>query len=135
IQNAQIRALEFDAEGNLWAGTSSGHVFYMKDDSIYSDGIPHNIFNGSIEKLHWYNGNMYVGTSQGLYVTDKPYGSIKELYAFKGKSITDIEPDSTGNIWVATSNSGLFKMGEDTINYTRINGLRENQINCLGFYR
>src|SRR5690606_35569898 len=127
IANAHIRSLEFDDKGRLWIGTNIGHLLYMVDDSLYSDNMHVNNQIGSIEKLHWHEGKMYVGTSQGLFYSAEPDQRVSEIIYFRNKSITDIEPDDSGNIWVCTSNSGLIQMNEkDTINYTRATGLREN---------
>src|SRR5690606_29319697 len=136
IANAHIRSLEFDDKGRLWIGTNIGHLLYMVDDSLYSDNMHVNNQIGSIEKLHWHEGKMYVGTSQGLFYSAEPDQKVSEIIYFRNKSITDIEPDDSGNIWVSTSNSGLIQMNEkDTINYTRATGLRENQINCLAIHK
>lgn len=136
IANAHIRSLEFDDKGRLWIGTNIGHLLYMVDDSLYSDNMHVNNQIGSIEKLHWHEGKMYVGTSQGLFYSSEPDQKVSEIIYFRNKSITDIEPDDSGNIWVSTSNSGLIQMNDkDTINYTRATGLRENQINCLAIHK
>lgn len=136
LAKAQIRSLEFDNEGKLWIGTNLGQILYMMGDSIYSAAMNINHQIGSVEKLHWHGGKMYIGTSQGLYYATRPDQKAMEIPYFRNKAVTDIEPDSIGNIWIATSNSGLIKMNAtDTINYTRENGLTENQINCLSVHR
>lgn len=77
LQNKTVLSLLFDRENNLWLGLDNGidcinlnasMFFLYSNKSAIGSGYTSNL----------YNGKLYLGTNQGLYVTDYPIVLNKE---------------------------------------------------------
>jgi len=111
-----IRTLFLDAN-QLWIGT-------------YGDGVKvYNINTGAVKEYHYsrdvlnticsndvlsiyktHSGNIYIGTSWGLCQYNPKEDNFSVVIAIGTMiSVIDITEDHQGNLWVATSNSGVFR--------------------------
>lgn len=80
-----------------------------------------------IEKIE---DEFFIGTDKGLYSYDIKKNKLNTL--LKDYSIVDILKDSSGHIWVATSQEGIFYKGDGQwYHYTNFEGLPFDIIYCL----
>lgn len=106
-------------EGNkLWIGTYGNGVFRMdietKDTKHYSHSqdTPNTICGDEVLSIYKErNGNIYVGTSWGLSMYDRNQDNFNTITAVGMMvSVVDIQEDIFDNLWIATSNSGVFRL-------------------------
>ncbi len=121
LSEGTIRAITEDKRGYIWFGTEDGLNKYdgykftvYKSDPKDSFSITSNnikcFFNDS-------QGRLWIGTRHGVnlydYILDRFYSANTTEYPFLKYIEGDIESfmqDRAGNIWVATSTDGLYKI-------------------------
>ncbi len=130
-----ITSMIMDYEGNYWFSSSRMGVLYLGFskfvDYYMENGIDAAITNCIVQ----YRGSKYIGTDQGLVITNiKDNIVTNELTErLKGIGIRHIMVDSKGNIWISTFRRyGVVKASPDgTItNYSRYNKILTNMVNC-----
>ncbi len=134
-----IEMITSDYQGNLWVASSTQGVMKLVTnnfaDATKNAGLPGVVTNA----VHLHDGNMYVGTDEGLRVIGTDGKPIEnDLTAYLGDSrIRCIKADTAGNLWIATytNNLGLVCLTSDGMikNYTTKEGLRDNQVRCITF--
>jgi streptogramin lyase len=93
--NPAITALEFDSNGRLWIGTAEGLRVCFNPQAMFDD-------------------NARLNVSPIIFLEN---GVPQELL-FQ-QFITDIKVDGAGNVWISTSDSGVFQVtstGQETLN-------------------
>jgi ligand-binding sensor domain-containing protein len=127
-------ALHEDRSGCLWAGTDySGGLFRFNDQSVQhftpAQGLPGKAIRAIYEDSR---SNLWVGTSEGLYVGKEGRFAAYAAEPGLGSVIArDIHEDRLGNIWVGTDH-GLWRLGSDKrTKYTKQDGLSEDDILSL----
>lgn len=93
--NPAITAMEFDNNNRLWIGTAEGIRVCFNPQAMFDDDAQLNV-------------------SPIIFLED---GVAQELL-FE-QYITDIKADGAGNIWIATTDSGVFQVnstGQETLN-------------------
>ncbi len=113
---------------------SKGELIFSKDNKIFtytkdnlsSKEIP---IKAKIQVMKKSEGIIYLGTERGFYLLDEKDG-LKEM--LKGYSIVDILKDSYGNIWLATSQEGIFLYNNGLwYHYYSFEGLPFDIIYCI----
>ncbi len=118
-----VRDIVLDEEGNTWVGTDNGLAMIpalsLPDQHwpIYDTGnstLPTN----SIMHLHHGNGNLWIGTYQGLTRFD---GENWRTYTTNNSNLSNndircIKTDIDGNIWIGTFGGGLCKIAALSLN-------------------
>lgn len=105
-----VNVLLEDSRGYLWIGTFGGgltrfdrtrHHFQHYLKHTEGAGLPGNYIMSLAEDAQ---GNVWVGTQQGLGLIDTA-GTVSSFAPAGGHPVTinDIEPDSAGFLWLATS--------------------------------
>ncbi len=135
--NDSIEMMTSDYQGNMWFASSRQGVMKIVVNNFqnYSEeaGITGEVVNATC--LH--EGNLYVGTDNGLYIIGKDKGLIKnDLTEYIGENrVRSILEDSSGNLWFATftGNLGLIRYGRDKIlsAFTTKDGMPANEIRCM----
>ncbi|NVK92281.1 response regulator [Bacteroides sp. L10-4] len=133
----------------LWIGTYKEGI-YRLDMSTgkwknyrHSQQTPHTIPSNDVLSLYQgHNGTIYVGTNIGLcrYRAETDY-FLPIIQVGAMTAVTDILEDSHQHLWIATSNSGVFKMtnlnAESTVwshykkTYQDTNSIISNSITSL----
>lgn len=93
MQNNSVLSLHFDLEKNLWAGLDKGIDYinlHAPSEELYGPG--NGIGCGYAAEI--YDGKLYLGTNQGLFVTGIPYRKNSGAYR-KTSRVGNI----TGQVW------------------------------------
>ena len=99
--NTVLTSLQ-DKKGFMWFGTKDGlnrfdgYTFKtFRNDTTN----PNSIGSNFIECLHEYNGQLWVGTNNGLFKYNEKAEDFSLLSKSLNKPIVDIENDNDGNLW------------------------------------
>lgn len=111
--NLFIRCLASDAQHNIWIGSHTGLKRYgdgkVKDYSrIYPSDIRSLLFSK--------DGNLYIGTQNGLFVHDCEADTTRMVYTTRNglcnNFIGCLTEDAKGRLWIG-SNSGISKLNRE----------------------
>ncbi|OXG03932.1 two component regulator with propeller domain [Flavobacterium araucananum] len=75
-----------------------------------------------------FDGNLWLGTDEGLFLLNTKSGSISENYLHDKCSVTDILLDKKKEIWITTDGCGIYKVIESSKTAISHNALKENQL-------
>ncbi len=135
IARGSVYAMDFDKDGNLWLGTSragvsrvfAGRAFQNLEHSSHNPrglskyGVS-SVFEDSRNQL-WLG--YYYGGLDRFDLKSKTKKFYRESNTEHGSiglgTIKDIVEDHEGNIWIATSHSGLYKFTYGTEGFQRFN--------------
>ncbi|WP_348797268.1 two-component regulator propeller domain-containing protein [Flavobacterium adhaerens] len=56
------------------------------------------------------DGNLWLGTDEGLFLFDTKFGTVSENYFLNKCSVTDILVDRKKEVWVTTDGCGIYKV-------------------------
>lgn len=134
--NSSIEHVEVDYQGNIWF-TSSRLGLLSLSKSVFTewDGFykkTKNIVN-SVEE---FNGILFVGTDIGLdFINSSEITAELENFvkSFSKIRIRFLHKDSKNNLWICTSNDGLFKISSDykITHFSEKNGTLGNSFRTL----
>lgn len=111
-----VSCIEFDDKKKLWVGTEEG-LYIFKNNEFKRVSFSHLPSSNLITFLNVKNGEMLVGTNNGLYIIDSYDESEALSYSYYGigEGLVDVETnlnsnffDSKGYFWFGTS-SGLVR--------------------------
>lgn len=122
-----------DTNNNVWIGFSNGGlVFYNLEKKVFYQ-IDYFAKSDVWAIAKDYQGNMWVGTRNGLFrfksslllsqieSSTKSYKHrIDDEQSISSNWVTSLQIDKTGNVWIGTS-EGLCKYNPSTDNFDRIN--------------
>lgn len=119
-----VRSLLLDGD-NLWVGTYSEgiRVINLRTGAvkayIHSRGIPNTVCSNDILTLcKSRKGDIFVGTSWGLCQYNPADDNFKTLIIVGSMvSVVDLHEDMYNNLWIATSNSGVFTYNTDNAHW------------------
>ncbi len=113
-----VRSLLSDSKGRLWVGTQNGFgEFDINTNKFRHIELTNHNGTAIISRIREdNNGNIYIGTLDGLYLY-KPKDNQFSLWKKTGKyqllaqnDIRDIMFDHAGLLWIATRYNGLIKI-------------------------
>ncbi len=102
LQNNTILSVEADAAGNLWAGLDSGidYIWLNAPVEVYRD---EDYETGSVYTAAHFDGKLYIGTNQGIYVYDEGYDGFLHRTGFL--------EGSQGQVWFLKVIDGMLYCG------------------------
>ena len=102
LQNNTVLSLEADASGNLWAGLDRGidYIWLNAPVEVYRDKDHE---TGSVYTAAHFNGKLYIGTNQGIYVYEE--GADGFLHR------TGFLEGSQGQVWFLKVIDGMLYCG------------------------
>ena len=75
----QVAYVAYDDHGMLWGATANG-IFAIELPSVYSYFLPEDGLTGQVQAITAFNGKIYVGDTNGLYVVDaRQYKRVAEI--------------------------------------------------------
>jgi ligand-binding sensor domain-containing protein len=127
-----VTSIEEDASGDLWIGTLNGFSVYDGNTFTNYYGTNGNIWTVLSIKSDL-EGDIWIGTrAHGLFEISS--NEIKEYSSSTNEDanyVNDIDVDTEGNIWGATS-AGVYKIKGSSVKfYTTNNGLSSNNIKAV----
>ena len=120
LYDASVQTILDDSDGNIWIGTKTKGLLRFRTEEMAAAGdtlqvnrfdtyfIKDHTLPGfiSVNTLHrTENGELYAGTSQGLFRYNRTENDFEEcpLNAFDEKVwVLDIQPDAQGQLWIST---------------------------------
>ncbi len=135
--NSAIEMTTSDYQGNIWIASSNQGVMKVVANNFINLTANSGLFAETTNATCLHNGNLYIGTDQGLRILNQYRQPVSdELTDFIGSArVRCMIEDSEKNLWIATytNNMGLVCQSPDgkikTI--TTANGLQSNQIRAL----
>lgn len=114
-----INRITEDGHGTLWGVTDNG-VFCVSLPSMFNRYSPMEGLKGEVTTMQRYDGNLYIGTLQGLFLAKE--GTVKRIPAVK-QACWQLLTSIDGTLYAATSD-GLFEKNGETMrqlthNYTQ----------------
>jgi ligand-binding sensor domain-containing protein/signal transduction histidine kinase/DNA-binding response OmpR family regulator len=128
LSGNEINCLYTGKEGKLWIGTNSGGLNYYdaKNDDFkqyqYKKNYPLKHIYDEINDLYedGYR-NLWIGTDKGIILYNGKTGGLINTFKLKGNSdyhinytITKIQEDKQGNIWIGTLDDGIVVINLNT---------------------
>lgn len=108
LQNKTVLSLEFDQERNLWLGLDNGIDCIHLNSPLFFLYSNKSAIGAGYASCN-YQGKLYLGTNQGLYVTDNPV----EL---NRKGSVNLVPGAEGQVWsVMEYDNKLFCGGGNSL--------------------
>jgi len=92
LQNNTVLSLEKDLQNNLWVGLDNGIDCIQINSPLYY----YTDINGEIGTVYTsalFQNKLYIGTNQGLYVSQWPISHSNQSFSFK------LIPNSNGHVW------------------------------------
>lgn len=74
------------------------------------------------------DGNLLLGTDEGLFLFNTKSGSLSENYFSSKSSVTDFLLDKKNEIWITTDGSGIYKVIGTSKKAIPANAIKENQV-------
>ena len=140
ISSEPINTIYQDSKNNIWIGGNNGLIFITESDTLLiqeKDGLPSNTIYSICED---FEGNILLGSKNGI--SKLLTGSLghRKDYKFemhksipKNISVPSILSDREKNIWITTTNDGLYilKYDDTVIHITKENGLPTNSLSVV----
>ncbi len=134
FHSKSVFAINEDKKGNLWFGTDQG-VYKFDGEEFKSYAQKEGLEDIQISRksiLVDPSGKIWVGTHGGVYQYD-PIADKKGLPCFSlfpllpPINVADMMQDNSGNIWIASSDKGVFRYdGKEIVPFQVKEGLGEN---------
>ena len=135
ITNDYISKISISPDGKrVYVGSTMGVCVLdiAKDSWLSTFGVNCLNYGTPVRVLREFNGDLYVGTNNGLECYNMKTGHKANRVFVAGltdNGISGIEPDKQGNLWISTDH-GLFRMNPKTgktDDYYADNGLQGNE--------
>lgn len=132
LSHNYVHTLFHDRDGRLWVGTDNGGLSMYNGQAdhfvnyLNNSHDPKSISNNDVRAITQdMQGNLWVGTDGGLNyfdTTKKTFRHFRHNNKIKGSlssdAVSDVEVDSDGIVWVATSDRGLNMLNPTTQQFT-----------------
>ena len=138
LPNLRVLSLAFDHEGSLWVGTNNG-LSQVIETGIERFGPEQGLDNAFARTIaEAPNGDIYIGTSGGLYQYRNSHLIAQwNASALGSSSVTALQFDSHGDLWVGTYDAGVSQMrdGQVIAHLNRSTGLHQLSVRTFVFDR
>ena len=135
--SSYIKDIFEDSEGNFWLGSFGSGLSALKDMAFSFYRFPEEKFNNNILSLVQVGNEYWLGTENGIIVTDLSNKEPEFLGPGRGlpaDQVTSLYYDPDGVVWAGTSRSGIYRFSRGSKYATRFfisqNSL-ENSINRI----
>lgn len=109
LNGNSVQASLCDSKGGLWFGLFYGGIVYF--DNQKQTFQPIELFGKTQTDIRSFSedkeGNIWVGSSNGIYVIDRESKKIKKHYDRENNQVRCIKKDSEGQIWIGFFGGGL----------------------------
>jgi ligand-binding sensor domain-containing protein/serine phosphatase RsbU (regulator of sigma subunit) len=113
----RITALYLDNRGNLWIGTNENGLFKMNinTEKITAYKYPANSLGRSVNSIAGDDGNLYLGTKDGIYSFNFYNNTQNHYTTINGLPHNDIEKvmiDSENRLLFSTKTNGIYEIDD-----------------------
>lgn len=131
-----VQAALCDSEGGLWFGIFYGGIaYYNPQTKSFRQFFPKEKANADVRSFFEDpQGNIWVGTSEGIYLIDSDKKTIKEHYERENNQVRCVLKDTEGQIWVGFFGGGLGLYNselKDIRLFNVMNQFPSNTVNAL----
>lgn len=127
LSQSSVTTLVQDDNDALWVGTQDGlNRFDGKEFEVFTPDITPGLESGYIKcSLLDQAGNLWFGTNNGLTLYDYKTERFKTYFSTQGETIQieDISLGKNGQLWITTSESGLFQFDTKSKKFTSLKGV------------
>lgn len=127
-----------DMEGNIWMGTYGNGLALLLNEAFLFYDFEEEESVPNITTLIEYKGQYWLGADNGITRTGKDFDGESRFYRWTGykpgSRISSIYRDPEGKIWVGTTDQGVYRLDEESGQYTVILDSRnslENSVNYI----
>ncbi len=128
LSNQHVYKIYIDSKKTMWVGTLDGLNKLAKGET----GFQRYDIKGVIDISEDKKGNIWIGSSHGLYYIENGRGNPVRIWPSKGiEQVYCVFTDDQNDIWIGTGNNGLIRFEKDHViekQYTTQDGLPENKI-------
>lgn len=125
LSQSSVTALVQDKNNALWVGTQDGlNLFNGKNFEVFTADRTEGLESSYIKcSLIDEEGNLWFGTNNGLTFYSQKTERFKTFFINKGEviQIEDLALGQNGDLWVATSESGLFRFNMNSLKFESFN--------------
>jgi len=132
LAQSQVYAVVEDENGYMWFGTRGGGLSRFDGKNFTNFSTRDSLANNYITVLHTaHNGDLLIGTSNGLTIFDGAQFTNLELIKDKSIIVSAIHQEENGRIWLGTS-EGIFQYDNGIFShYSKTNSLPEKATVCI----
>ncbi len=124
LSQSSVTAIVQDESDALWVGTQDGlNRFDGKEFEVFTPDNTKGLESGYIKcALIDQTGKLWFGTNNGLSIYEPQTETFSTYFAVDKEiiQIEDLANDKNGNLWVTTSESGLFHFDTKTRKFTSL---------------
>lgn len=136
LRNSIVQTAMCDSEGNVWLGLFYGGIIrHDARTGAYRQVFPAQDATTDVRAFNeGGNGDIYVATSDGIYVTDKAGRTIKDRFDAGNNLARCIQEDDKGRIWTGFFGDGLgiYDSGMKLLHKFSVdNGFPSNTVNYI----
>lgn len=125
------RCLLQDAKGDIWVGTYGAGVNIISGHKVISLSSQDGLANNYITDLGLYQGNLYVGTLNGISVLKKgAFLTPSFSSGLVNSQINSISVNKNGDLWLGTFNGAARVRDSQISSISEENGLSSNEVLC-----
>ena len=133
LTSGNILCITEDKKHRIWFGTDRGVNIIDENNQVISLFRKHKVQDLRINSILCdKNGDMWIGSEDGLFLYDytkntiQEYSHTKELQSLPGNNVNQIFEDKSGIIWVALWGNGLCRFDNNHKTFERLPPLGKN---------
>ena len=109
LNSNSVQCILCDSKGGIWLGLFYGGIaYYNPQNRSFRQILPKELGNSDVRSFFEdHEGNIWVGTSEGISLIDTDKKTIKAHYDRENNLVRCVLKDSEGQIWVGFFGGGL----------------------------
>ena len=134
LSNVHIKNIKVINNHEIWYSTFGQGILYHDPTSFYNIGKKDGLdVGGMVYDAEYYNGSIYIGTNNGLFILNRDYSFIHldKKNGLPSNKIMDLEINNDGVIYMATTKGLSVYTNGNFTNYSKKNGLPSNLLLSL----
>jgi len=128
-----IRDIFEDNEQNIWVASFGGGLVQIAENVFHHPFDENWLKQQSITQLFRDSrSGIWLGIDKGVFKTSERASQTKyEYFHVGGNTVSAMDEDKNGKIWLGTKNSGVYTYSPGSSKYSPVNGIKENLANAI----
>jgi len=129
-----------DREKNIWLGMYGKGLVRLVDEAFTFYSFDDDALGNNIHSIYTTDDHLWFGNENGLLKVNRKNGEVLPVsgpgYGLPDDRVTAIVGSPAGDLWIGTSQNGVFHMNRGNNRFVRIpisSGTLENNINAMAF--